>query len=245
MHRFVCTTAASGGPRSNIVLVSIDNKFTASSSHEFSFVVSYCHFTIYGCFSLPRTHTPIWWSFLGLPGWAGTRKVKPVILLKQETVSGSGISWAICKSTPHSRQITIPAPHHSVFYRPDALPAAQPTVSKHWRLLGFLVLPHTHTHTHPFNSSLCGTTRVSRYQKGKTNLDFTEARDSEWQWNPLGHMQVCTSFQTDNHASTSSLCFLQAGCPSCCPTNSVKALKAIVLPLFDKYFCSFTLLIGQ
>ena len=45
-------------------------------------------------------------------------------LLKQETVSGSGISWAICKSAPCSRQITMPAPHHSVFYRPDALPAA-------------------------------------------------------------------------------------------------------------------------
>jgi len=40
-------------------------------------------------------------------------------------------------------------------------------------------------------------------------------------------MQVCTSFQTDNHASTSPLRFLQAGCPSCRPTNSVKALKAI------------------
>jgi len=36
-------------------------------------------------------------------------------------------------------------------------------------------------HTHPFNGPLSGTTRVSRYQKGKTNLDFTEARDSEWQ----------------------------------------------------------------
>ena len=73
-----------------------------------------------------------------LPGttrWAGTRKVKPIwILLEQETVSGSGISWAICKSAPRSRQITMPAPHHSVCYRPDALPAAQPTVSKHWRL---------------------------------------------------------------------------------------------------------------
>jgi len=43
---------------------------------------------------------------------------------------------------------------------------------------------------------------VSRYQKGKTNLDFTEARDSEWQWHQLGDMQVCTSLQTDNHAST-------------------------------------------
>ena len=57
----------------------------------------------------------------GLPGGANTRKVKRIwILLKQETVSGSGISWAICKSAPRSRQITMPAPHHSVFYRPDA-----------------------------------------------------------------------------------------------------------------------------
>ena len=63
------------------------------------------------------------------------KKVKPIwILLKQEKVSGSGISWAICKSAPRCRQITMPAPHHSVFYRPDALPAAQPTVSKHRRL---------------------------------------------------------------------------------------------------------------
>jgi len=67
---------------------------------------------------------------------------------------------------------------------------------------------------------------VSRYQKGKTNLDFTEARDSEWQWNLLGHMQAYTSLQTDNHAYTPPLSFLQAGCPSCRPTNSVKALKA-------------------
>ena len=36
-------------------------------------------------------------------------------------------------------------------------------------------------HTHPFNGRLSGSTRVSRYQKGKTNLDFTEAGDSEWQ----------------------------------------------------------------
>ena len=81
-------------------------------------------------------------------------------------------------------------------------------------------------HTHPFNGPFSGTTQVSRYQKGKTNLDFTEARDSEWQWHQLGHMQVCTSLQTDNHASTPLLSFLQARCPSCRPTNSVKALKA-------------------
>ena len=87
---------------------------------------------------------------------------------------------------------------------------------------------YTHTHTHPFNGPFSRTTRVSQYQKGKTNLDFTEARDSEWQSHQLGHMQVCTLIQTDNHASTSPFSFLQAGCPSCRPTNSIKALKATV-----------------
>ena len=83
--------------------------------------------------SFTHTRTCLTALFPGLPRWAGTRKVKPIwILLKQETVSG--ISWAVCKSAPCCRQTTTPAPHHSVFYRPDALPAAQPTVSKHWGL---------------------------------------------------------------------------------------------------------------
>jgi len=77
------------------------------------------------------------------------------------------------------------------------------------------------THTHPFNGPLSRTTWVSRYQTGKTNLDFAEARDGEWQWHQLDHMQICTSLQTDNHASTQPLNFLHAGCPSCHPTNSV------------------------
>jgi len=63
----------------------------------------------------------------------------------------------------------------------------------------------TSSHTHPFNGPFSGTTQVSRYQKGKTNQDFTEARDSEWQWHQLGYMQVCTLLQTDNHASTPPL----------------------------------------
>ena len=68
-----------------------------------------------------HTHTHLTALWPGLPGWAGTKKVKPIwIFLKQETVSGSGIRWAICKSAPHSRQITTPAPHRSDFYRPDA-----------------------------------------------------------------------------------------------------------------------------
>jgi len=68
-------------------------------------------------------------------------------------------------------------------------------------------MAHGFTNTHPFNGPFSRTTRVGRYQKGKTKLDFTEARDSEWQWHQLGHVQVCTSFQTDNHASTSPLEF--------------------------------------
>ena len=103
------------------------------------------------------------------------------------------------------------------------------TTISHLLLVCTLSISQTHTHT--FNGPLSGTTRVSRYQKGKTNLDFTEARDSEWQWHQLGHMQLCTSLQTDNHTSTSPLSFLQTGCPSCHPTNSVKALKAQTLSI--------------
>ena len=81
-----------------------------------------------------HTHTHLMAICPGLPRWAGNRKVKQIwILLQQETVSGTGISWAICKSASRSRQTTMPAPNHSVFYRPDALPATQPTASKHWR----------------------------------------------------------------------------------------------------------------
>jgi len=81
---------------------------------------------------------------------------------------------------------------------------------------------HTHTVNGPFQDYL-----GKPVQKGKTNVDFTEATDNEWQWHQLGH--VCTSLQTDNHASTPPLSFLEAGCPSCRPTNSVKALKALSL----------------
>ena len=63
---------------------------------------------------------------------------------------------------------------------------------------------HTHIRLTAF---FPGLPRWAGSKKGKTNLDFTEARDSEWQWNQLGHIQVCTSLQTDNHASTPSLCF--------------------------------------
>ena len=63
-----------------------------------------------------------------------------------------------------------------------------------------------HTHTR-LTALLSGTTQVRRYQKGKTNLDFTEARDSEWQWQQLGHMQVCTLLQTITPATHHSVFF--------------------------------------
>ena len=94
--------------------------------------------------------------------------------------------------------------------------------SSHGKIASVFLL----THNNLFNGPLSWTIWVGRYQKGKTNLDFTEATDSEWQWHQLGHMQVCTLLQTDNHASTPPLSFLQAGCPSCRPTSSIKALKA-------------------
>ena len=74
---------------------------------------------------------------------------------------------------------------------------------------------------------MSGTTQVSQYQKGKTNLDFTGARDSEWQWHQLGHMQVCTLLQTDNHASTSStqIFYRPNALPAAQPTASKHGAK--------------------
>ena len=83
-----------------------------------------------------HTHSHLMALCLGLPRWAGTWKVKSIcILLKQETVSGSGISWAICKSAPCSRQITN---NHAKTPPLSFLQAGCPschltTASKHWR----------------------------------------------------------------------------------------------------------------
>jgi len=55
------------------------------------------------------------------------------------------------------------------------------------------------TNKQPFNGPFSRTTRVGPYQKGKTNLDFTEARDSEWQWHQLG---ICKSAPRSRHITT-------------------------------------------
>jgi len=70
---------------------------------------------------------------------------------------------------------------------------------------------------------------VSRYQKGKTSLDFTEARDSEWQWHPLGHMQVCTSLQSDNHASTPPFKFFTGRMPFLSPNQQCQSTEGKAL----------------
>jgi len=75
-------------------------------------------------------------------------------------------------------------------------------------------------HTHTFNGPFSGTTWVSQYHKGKTNLDFTEARDSEWQWHQLGHMQACTSLQTTMLEPHHSVFYRPGALPATIPTVS-------------------------
>jgi len=88
---------------------------------------------------------------------------------------------------------------------------------------------HTHTHTYTFNGPLSRTTQVSRYQRGTTNLDFTEARvavsGNGISWAICKSAPRCRQIASPApHYSV----FLQAGCPSCRQTNSFKALKLVV-----------------
>ena len=102
-NRLPASPTAANPPHSAAVVDSQDRRTDTVPLHRPSHI-------------LCNTHTRFTALFPGLPGWDGTRKEKPIwILLKQETVSGSGISWAICKSAPRSRQITTTAPHHSIF----------------------------------------------------------------------------------------------------------------------------------
>jgi len=78
---------------------------------------------------------------------------------------------------------------------------------------------------------------VSRYQKGKTNLDFTEARDSEWQCHQLGRMQVCTALQTDNHASTPPLKFFTGRMPFLPPNQQCQSTEGKIQP--SETWCNF------
>ena len=83
-------------------------------------------------------------------------------------------------------------------------------------------VPLKYKHKYQVHTHIRLATQVSWYEKGKTNVDFTEARDSEWQWHQLGSIQVCTSLQTDNRASTSPLSFYR---PDAVPAAQTTASK--------------------
>jgi len=102
-----------------------------------------------------------------------------------------------------------------ILYRPSKIQQQKRQESERmpWPWPGTLRPAVSRPHNTPDNGPSTRTTQVSQYQKGKTNLDLTEARDSEWQWHQLGHMQVCTSLQTDNHASTPPLSFFTGRMP--------------------------------
>ena len=81
-----------------------------------------------------------------------------------------------------------------------------------------LTLYIRYKYTHTRLTALCpGLPRWAGTRKVKTNLGFTEARDSEWQWNQLGHMQLCISLQTDNHTSTPGFTPLRSYRPDALP----------------------------
>ena len=127
---------------------SSDDIFPSTARSSDSAFYTYTHARSRSVNNMPHTHTHTRLTTLcpGLPGWAGTRKVKPIwISLKQKTVSGSGISWDICKSAPRSRQITTPAPHHSVFLQAGC-PSCRPTNSV--KALKACYKHHRHNHHH-------------------------------------------------------------------------------------------------
>ena len=141
-----------------------------------------------------------------------TRKVKPIwILLKQETVSGSGISWAICKSAPRSRQITTPAPHHSV--STGRMPSCCPTNSVK-ALKAFLM-------------HVSYDAKIQYPEIFNFTLELGKAKQRKIKKRKIISRKVWVLNGQVGYAGQSSISvFLQAGCLSCCPTISVKALKA-------------------
>ena len=126
----------------------------------------------------------------GLPGWAGTRKVQPIwILLKQESVGGSGISCAICKSATHPRQIPVPAPHHSIFTgRMPFLPPNQQFQSTEGKTQQ--EQRQQQQQQQPFYGPSSWTTRVSQYQKKHSPTHVA------WSWSNLYQLLPSTTIHS-------------------------------------------------
>ena len=152
--------------------------------------------------------------------WLGARKIiRPVI------IDWWGVGAVIClvwrADSLHMVQLM---PLH--LHTPQSLASLQSRlVLPFWYRLAQVVpvkrllnvcSSNKHTHTHPFNGPLSGTTRVSRYQKGKTSMDFTEARDSEWQW----HQSAPCCRQITTPAPQHSVFYRPDALPAAQPTAS-------------------------
>ena len=108
-----------------------------------------------------------------------------VAIFKMAAIFVTGRIWDGPLSKSHQWGIVcLRTKFHACFIKPTIFSPICSTMVQFYN--------ESHTNTHPFNGRFSGTVQVSRYQKGKTNLDFTEARDSEWQWHQLGHI-ICKS----------------------------------------------------
>jgi len=123
-----------------------------------------------------RTHTHPFYSPMDFVwDYPGETVPEPIwIILKQETLSGCGISSAVCKSAPSSRQITMPVAHPSNFYRLDALPATQPTVSKHNQVIRAQQLPRQSTLNPPDKDSMTVTNSKGPNAEPRCTLTLTQ-----------------------------------------------------------------------
>jgi len=180
-----------------------------------------------------NTHTQPFYGPLGFcpgpPSWASTRKEK-LGRQNQSGFTGARDSWVICKSAPWPRHITMPTSHHSIFYRPVALPADQPTASKHWRQELNTCMAYTHSLPHflsfQFNckQGCCPWVLASRPLLSSFGLAYITAFNySAILWSRAkavfsSRWQKQTGRDETVHKETFNL--------SKCPNNSIKPLKA-------------------
>ena len=206
-----------------------DCDFGCCAVYKYSHLHTYLHNWIY--ISVSFTGRPrIWWDAVWI---AGVRRLTGMYLWRLRWWSSCSVWWrvwswwSVCASA--TRSWVVWHRHLSTYsiYRQQL----------HWQNEHFMIpsttnertnerthasthaCTHTHTHTHTFNGPFSGTTRVSWYQKGKTNLDFTAARDSEWQWH---RWAVCKSAPRSRQITMPAphhSVYLQARCPSCHPTD--------------------------
>jgi len=122
------------------------------------------------------------------------------------------------------RGLHIASSHQQFYYCSRDHDCLQPTEGLGLISLHVFAQWYTHTHTHPFNRPF-------------SDLDFTEARDSEWQWHQLDHMQVCISLQTDNHASTPPLKFFTGRMPFLPPNQQRQSTEGNMWTLVRQQWC--------